>query len=184
MDATLIILLAVIAVVVVAAGVGFVVTRSRGDAELRAGAEADRLDGGGGVGTLERPADTTVEAPPEVEAPVEAPPEAPTEVEAPPEVIVRPSFFERLGKARSAFTGYLGGLIGLSRVDEEAWEELEEALIRADVGVTTAMGLIEDVRARAKEADAEDGESVLGLLKARMHEELAGKDRSLRIDDG
>ena len=105
-----------------------------------------------------------------------------------PEIIeepaVKPSFFERLGKARSAFTGYLGDLVGLSRVDDEAWEELEEALIRADVGVKTSMTLIQDVQDRAKEAKAEDGKQVLELLKQRMHEELADRDRSLRIDDG
>jgi len=182
-DATLIIVLAVVAVVAVAGIVGFVVSRNRGDAELQAGAEADRLGDRGGVGTLERPTDA-VEAPVEVEAPVDAPPEVDAPIEAPEEVLVKPSFFERLGKARSAFTGYLGGLVGLSKVDEEAWEELEEALVRADVGINTAMGLIEDVRDRAKEAGAEDGAAVLGLLKSRMHEELADKDRSLRIDDG
>ncbi len=183
---TLIIILAVVAVAVIGGG-AFVLTRRRGDAELQAGAEADRLDRGG-VATLERPE-------PEIAAdqvPVEAPDGGvavddvavaePAVVE--PEPIVKPSFFERLGKARSAFTGYLGGLVGLSKVDEEAWEELEEALIRADVGVTTAMGLIEDVRERAAESGAEDGAAVMELLKARMHEELADKDRSLRIDDG
>ncbi|MEL6983024.1 MAG: signal recognition particle receptor subunit alpha, partial [Actinomycetota bacterium] len=183
MDPILIIVLAVIAVLVVAVA-GYAITRSRGDEELQAGAEADRLDGAGGVGTLERPTDT-LDAPPAADA-AEVIDEAPVEAPAAPadEVLVKPSFFERLGKARSAFTGYLGGLVGLSKVDEEAWEELEEALVRADVGITTAMGLIEDVRDRAKEAGAEDGETVLGLLKARMHEELAGKDRSLRLDDG
>ena len=152
---TVIILIAVVAVLVLA-GLAFVAP-------------------GGGVGTLERPTEgaAVVEAPPEeVEAPFER------------EALVKPSFFDRLGKARSAFTGYLGDLVGLSRVDDEAWEELEEALIRADVGVKTSMGLIEDVRQRAKEQKAEDGRHVMELLKARMHEELEGKDRSLRLDDG
>ncbi len=103
------------------------------------------------------------------------------EVEAP---VAKPSFFDRLGKARNAFTGYLGGLVGLSKIGDDDWEELEEALIRADVGVSTTMNLIGDVRSRAKEAKAENGAEVLALLKARMHEELEDKDRSLRIDDG
>ena len=180
-------------------GGAFVVTRRRGDAELQAGAESDRLDRGG-VGTLERPAgEVAVDETPgsevaevaevaevgEVgEVVVEPEPVEAAAVVVEPEPVVKPSFFERLGKARSAFTGYLGGLVGLSRVDEEAWEELEEALIRADVGVKTAMGLIEDVRDRAAETGAEDGAAVMELLKARMHEELADKDRSLRIDEG
>jgi fused signal recognition particle receptor len=136
------------------------------------GLGAADLGGGSAVDTLEPPADRVAGL--EVDTgPGSAPDLAP---------LVKPSFFERLGKARSAFTGYLGDLVGLSRVDDEAWEELEEALIRADVGVKTSMGLIQDVRERATQASAEDGKQVVELLKARMHEELAGRDRSLRLD--
>lgn len=105
-------------------------------------------------------------------------------VETPPEPLVKPSFFERLGKARSAFAGYLGGLVGGSKVDEDAWEELEEALIRADVGMATTTALLEDVRAAAKASGADSGDAVLALLKERMQAELANKDRSLTIDEG
>ena len=96
----------------------------------------------------------------------------------------RPSFFDRLGKARSAFTGYVSILVGLGKVDDGTWEELEEALIRADVGVQTSMRLITDVQAAAKTAGVEGGDEILGLLKARMIEEIAAKDRSLVIDEG
>lgn len=97
---------------------------------------------------------------------------------------VKPSFFDRLGIARSAFTGYLGDLVGLTKIGEDTWEDLEEALIRADIGVGTSMALIADVKQSAAEAKAEDGAAVLDLLKARMHKELEGKDRSLTIDEG
>ncbi len=191
MTTTTIVIIAVLALLVIG-GLAFVATRGRGDAELGPDAKLDSrrrpgLDRGepglglddlpdrdGAVDVLE-PADTVEDA-----VPVEVDDTAPV-VEEP---ITKPSFFERLGKARSAFTGYLGSLVGLSKVDEEAWEELEEALIRADVGVKTAMSLIEDVRDRAKDAGAEDGQQVVDLLKARMHEELADKDRSLTLDAG
>lgn len=159
---------------------------SPADLSLEDGSGDLDLGSRGGTDTLVRDAEpmatdtAATDAPPVV-------PDAP-EVEPEPEVVeepaAKPSFFERLGKARSAFTGYLGDLVGLSRVDDDAWEELEEALIRADVGVSTSMNLIQDVQNRAKEAGAEDGQAVLDLLKARMHEELADKDRSLRIDEG
>ncbi|MDH4078073.1 MAG: signal recognition particle-docking protein FtsY, partial [Acidimicrobiia bacterium] len=61
---------------------------------------------------------------------------------------------------------------------------LEEALIQADVGVATSMSLIGDVRDLAKGSGADSGEDILGLLKARMHRELEGKDRSLTLDEG
>ncbi len=101
-----------------------------------------------------------------------------------PEPLVKPSFFDRLGKARTAFTGYLGGLVGIGKVDDDAWEDLEEALIRADVGVGTTMALIADVQASAKEAGVDDGAAILGLLKERMRAEIADKDRTLAIDEG
>ncbi len=100
------------------------------------------------------------------------------------EPLVKPSFFDRLGKARTALSGYLGGLVGLGQVDDEAWEDLEEALIRADVGVGVTMKLIADVQGKAKEAGVDDGAAILDLLKGEMRTELAGKDRSLSIDDG
>lgn len=100
------------------------------------------------------------------------------------EPLAKPSFFDRLGKARSAFTGYLGGLVGLGTVDDEAWEDLEEALIRADVGVGVTMKLISQVQEKAKEAGVDDGEAILGLLKEQMRAEIADEDRSLVIDEG
>ncbi len=100
-------------------------------------------------------------------------------LEPPP--IVRPTFFDRLSKARSAFTGMLGGLVGLSKLSDDDWEDLEEALIRADVGVKTSMSLIADVQAKAKAVGAEDGAAILGLLKERMRAEISDSDRSLLI---
>ncbi len=177
----LILIILVVAVLVIGTvGLGFVATRRRGrDLELesdakildRAGVDldSDTHDAGPVDGTVDDAVDDAV---------VEAEPEVRTD-----DIIVKPSFFERLGKARSAFAGYLGDLVGMSRVDDEAWEELEEALIRADIGVQTSMSLIGDVQAKAKETKAEDGKQVLALLKERMHVELADKDRSLRLDD-
>ena len=63
------------------------------------------------------------------EALAEAPPEAP------PEVVVKPSFRDRLGKARAVFGEYVGSVLARSKIDDETWDDLEEALIRADVGV-------------------------------------------------
>lgn len=170
------IVIAVLAVVVVLGLVGTLAARRRrlpqapGEPEIQR-----RTEPSGGVDVLDRPVEDRSDI-----GVLEPEPEPVPE----PEPAPKPSFFERLGKARSAFTGYLGGLIGLSKVGEEEWEELEEALIRADVGVKTSMSLIEDVRARAKEAGAEDGAAVLQLLQQRMHEELDGKDRSLRLEEG
>ncbi|MEM9655589.1 MAG: signal recognition particle-docking protein FtsY [Actinomycetota bacterium] len=199
MSTELLIVLAVVVVVLVIAGLAFLLAGRRGGGP---GSGQSVLEDGAGdldlgsrpatsVDTVERDAGLADQV--DLEVPADAPvvDDGPTVdvrepeiIETPDEPAKRPSFFERLGKARSAFTGYLGDLVGLSRVDDEAWEELEEALIRADVGVKTSMTLIHDVQERAREAKAEDGKQVLALLKERMHEELADRDRSLQIDEG
>ena len=59
---------------------------------------------------------------------------APVTEVAPPPPAVKPRFRDRLGKARSLFSGYVGSVLSRSTIDDETWDELEEALIRADVG--------------------------------------------------
>ncbi|MEZ5138683.1 MAG: signal recognition particle-docking protein FtsY [Acidimicrobiales bacterium] len=123
----------------------------------------------------ERAAGATVAVPPgEVEAP---PAEAPPVVEAPPK---RPSFRERLAKARSTFAGFLGR----SKIDQDTWDELEEALIRADLGVGPATELLEHLQAQVKEQGLETGDQLVELLKAEMKGRLAGVDRGLAVDAG
>jgi fused signal recognition particle receptor len=92
----------------------------------------------------------------------------------------RPSFRDRLAKARATFAGFLGR----STIDEETWDELEEALIRADLGVGPATELIDVLRSRVKEEGLDSGDQLVAALKAEMKQRLAGADRSLRIDDG
>jgi len=157
-------------------GLGFLAYRGRGSKPESGPAASSDGGSGSGVAVLERDEPETVEAPVEVVPDVEAAPVR--------EELGRPSFVERFTKARSAFAGFLGDLVGLGKVNEEAWEELEEALIRADVGVSTSLALISDVRERAEQSDAEDGAAVLSLLKARMREQLADQDRALTIEEG
>lgn len=176
---TLLIVLLIAVVVLVIAGGAFVAVRRRGpDLEL----EPTDSDTTGTAGTSTAVIDTAPAEVPVAEAPesVEVPVAAPVDDEP----LVKPSFFDRLTKARSAFTGYLGALVGLSAMGDDDWEELEDALIQADVGVQTSMSLIEDVRSEASKSEATDGAGILALLKARMHRELEGKDRSLNLVDG
>lgn len=175
-------LLEIIAVAVAAVlgtgGLGFLVTRRRGSADQAGSAPTQESTSGGSVAVLEREGDAVATDIDVLEPPAEV------EVVPERELLTRPSFFERFTKARSAFSGFLGDLVGLGKINDEAWEDLEEALIRADVGVNTSLALIRDVRDQASEAGAEDGAAVLELLKARMRSELADQDRTLKIVDG
>ena len=54
-----------------------------------------------------------------------------------------------------------------SHVDAEFWEDLEEALIVADVGVETSMQLVEKVQDEARWRGARTPDAVYDLLRAR-----------------
>src|SRR4051794_30237503 len=102
------------------------------------------------------------------------------EVEAPP----RPSFRDRLAKARSTFSGYVGGILGRTKIDDETWDDLEEALIRADVGVGAAGELLDSVRDRVKADGIENGVQLVEAVKDEMKTRLAVADRSLHHEVG
>jgi fused signal recognition particle receptor len=157
----IVILLAALALVIVA-GVAFVALRPRGGTDLE-------------------PPPVAPEAPPVPPPEVEVleVEEAPA-VEAPP---VRPRFRDRLTKARSALGGYLGS-IRSRKVDDQTWDELEEALIRADVGVGATGQILDDLRATAKAESITDPEVLLDGLKAQLKDQLASGDRSLRHEPG
>ena len=97
------------------------------------------------------------------------------------EVAERPRFRDRLGKARAALSGAMGSIAGRSKIDAETWDELEEALILADVGVGSTQELLDHLRARVKVDGLSNGEELLGALKAEMADRLSGFDRELKL---
>jgi fused signal recognition particle receptor len=187
-----IVLVVVIAAVVIAGTVGFVVStrRRRGDAlepppstpravhRPAPQAVADDVVAQAEVDDALREAVDEAVAPAEVEA-VVAEAEA-IIAEAPPEAPVKPRFRDRLTKARGLLSGYVGSLVGRDRIDNETWDELEEALIRADVGVQPTQDLLDHLRARVKEDGLTDGAQLLDALKVELKDRLSGFDLDLR----
>ena len=169
----IVILLVVLAVLVVG-GLAFVGLRSRRGTDLEP-PPSPRLDprATGGVLTEERPATTPGEE--AAGGTVVAPPPEPE--------LVKPSFRDRLAKARGTFSGYLGS-IRSRKVDAETWDELEEALIRADVGVAATQQILDELRATAKDESITDPEILLDRLKSQLKTLLARGDRSLRFEPG
>jgi fused signal recognition particle receptor len=90
------------------------------------------------------------------------------------EVLERPSFRDRLSKARSAFSGYVGSILSRTDIDADTWDELEEALIRADVGIGPATELLDAVRATVKERGITTSVDLIDAVKAEMKQRLAG----------
>ena len=93
----------------------------------------------------------------------------------------RRRFRERLGRSRAALSRGLSGLLARGADDDEAWDELEEALLSADVGVATATELVERLRTRAR-AERATGPELRELLRAELLEAVGSADRSLALD--
>ncbi|MEZ5243544.1 MAG: signal recognition particle-docking protein FtsY [Acidimicrobiales bacterium] len=108
----------------------------------------------------------------------------PPVAEAPPvvEVAPKPTFRDRLSTARSALGGYLGSVFSGGKISGETWDDLEEALLRADVGVATSTSIIEAVRETVAERGIEDTSELPALVKAEIVERLSGFDRTLSTD--
>ncbi len=85
----------------------------------------------------------------------------------------RPSFFERLkqglSKTHANLIGKIDSLVlGKKEIDSDTLEELEEILITADIGVTTAVELIRMLEQRLKRNELKDGETLKRALKEEI----------------
>jgi fused signal recognition particle receptor len=122
---------------------------------------------------------------PEVEPEVEVEPDLVEEIEeALAPVVAKPRFRDRLGKARGTLAGYLGAIRSRDKVDRELWDELEEALIRADVGVQTTTALLDDLRKEVEAQGITDPDALLTQLKTDLKSRLSSLDRTLRYEPG
>jgi fused signal recognition particle receptor len=187
----LIIILVVIVVIVVVGGAGTtLLVRSR--RRVPPLGRAPRSDQA--VGTAEAPAaagtsaaaEATETAEPEVGAlppEVAAPPPAPVvpELEKPPPSAGRLARLRgRLARSQSALGGVLLSLLSSGRLDDETWDEIEETLITADMGVAPARQVVEDLRTEVKVAGTRDPEEVRSLLKGELLTQIGTDlDRSL-----
>ena len=102
---------------------------------------------------------------------------------APPDV-AGISLRDRLTAARAALVGSLVPALDRASTAEEAWTDITEALIRADVGLATSSEIVDAARVRA--ATGGDGPAqALAALQAELRGRLGGFDRSLaRRSDG
>lgn len=157
----------VLAALVVVLGIGVLVWNRR---RATRAAEAPPVPSPGRLDRPPRAPGATAVAEPEVEAPVE------------PEVVEAPTYRGRLGRARAAFAGVFASVRGRTGVTDETWEDLEEALLRADVGLGVTTELLDGLRMVVKAKEVTDPDQLLDALRAEMKSRLSGADRSLRFD--
>jgi len=101
-----------------------------------------------------------------------------------PEVVEPASLRDRLAKARLAFTGAFAGVLGRSGITEESFEDLEEALLRADVGVGVTTELLDGLRAKVDADEITEPQALLDELQAEMVSQLEGSNRVLVFEPG
>ena len=121
--------------------------------------------------------------------PVEEPAvEAPTEEEGvqEQEKPTKEGFFARLKRSLLKTKENLGsGFISLFRgkkIDDDLFEELEEQLLIADVGVETTRKIIANLTEGASRKQLKDAEALYGLLKEEMGEILAKVEEPLNVE--
>jgi fused signal recognition particle receptor len=167
--------------------VGLVTTRSRrrppgGDPsgpvpDLRRGAATDEDPGSAGS----RPTGTIATAPPDVspEGDVAVLPG----VERPDPVAGRfRRLRARLARSQSTLGRALLALLSRDRLDEETWEEIEDTLLAADVGVTPTQELVARLRSRVRVEGASGAEATALLRQELVTLVDPTLDRTLHTD--
>ncbi len=173
-------------VLVVVVGIGLVVVRSRNKElppapqkpEITPGINDDdseprdtplrdiediSLDGGSGVGTdvLEPPTTAALEVPE-------------------PALGRLARLRARLARSNNALGRGLLALLSSGKVDEATWEQMEDTLLVADVGIAGATDLIDRLRTRVKVEGTDDPQKVRAMLREELLVSVdPGMDRSL-----
>lgn len=76
--------------------------------------------------------------------------------------------FESLRKTRNAVFGQIATLLGTGDITDATWDELEELLIRGDVGVETSAALVRRLRKRASEEGIVKATKLLEVLEQEV----------------
>ncbi len=97
---------------------------------------------------------------------------------------------EGLGKTRKNILGSVDSVLGaFTKIDEDLFEELEEALIMADLGVQTTMDICDNLRKRVKKENVTDPskikdmlcEEISAILTEGCEEEFALKEHTVML---
>jgi fused signal recognition particle receptor len=174
-------LIIALAVLFVATVVGLVTTRSRGGRRAERGTDVIAPPAEPTVGEdAETPRDTPTRTIEDTDLPEVAPTPTLERPESAASRLVRLRL--RLSRSQGGIGRGLLALLSRDRIDEDTWEDIEDTLLTADVGVAPTQELVERLRTRMR---------VEGTTSASAHavlrEELLalidpGMDRSLHVE--
>jgi fused signal recognition particle receptor len=102
---------------------------------------------------------------------------------APPPLAGRMSRLRgRLAYSRTGFGSVLLGLLSRDGLDEQGWEEIEDTLIAADLGVAPARQLVEELQTQVRVGGSRGTDAVRALLKQDLVNQIgADMDRTLHL---
>ncbi|MFC5830177.1 signal recognition particle-docking protein FtsY [Nonomuraea insulae] len=131
------------------------------------------------VGEEGEGATTTLPPPAKPAEPVVVEPE----VEVPPPSAGRMvRLRSRLARSQNALGRGLLELLSRDRLDDDAWDEIEERLITADVGVAPTRAMVEELRTKVKVLGSRTPGEVRGLLKEQLLAQInPDLDRTLHV---
>jgi len=183
----LIIVLAIFAVAVVAETGWLLLVRPRRLRRGEAPVEVSPPEAPG-EDELRTPSREAAESAQAVMAPT-APPRVPDqppapEIEKPPPSAGRlVRLRDRLSRSQSSVGSVLLGLLSRDRLDDDTWDEIEEVLITADVGVVPARQIVDDLRTKVKVLGVRGVDEVRALLRTELIAQIGeDMDRSLRTE--
>ena len=119
----------------------------------------------------------------------DASPAGPVAAAAPAGTIERPppsagrlvALRDRLARSQSGLGSVLLGLLSRASLDDETWQEIEDTLITADVGVGPSRQIVEELQTKVKVLGSRDAGEARALLRAELLAQVdPGMDRSLR----
>ena len=163
-------ILLALTVLTVVFGIGVVVFGRRRDARVDLARDDFARDDLAKVAT-----EPDVGVTPDVATPVIAPP-------ATEKVNATATVRDRLGKVRSSFAGALSTALTRSAITAETWDDLEEALLRADLGVATTTRVLAPLRELVKAKKIIQPNELRAALQTEMTAQLSNAARELNFD--
>ncbi|MGA1838502.1 signal recognition particle-docking protein FtsY [Herbiconiux sp. 11R-BC] len=82
-----------------------------------------------------------------------------------------------------SLSGALRGMFSKRTIDAETWEDLEDALIKADFGPTVTDAVVDDLRAKVQRYSTTDPKDLQRMLRESIEERLAKYDPTLKLTE-
>jgi len=105
-------------------------------------------------------------------------PDAPVE----PVAVTTTRMRDRLAKTRSTLSSAVSGVLVRSEIDDASWNNLEEALLLADIGVQVSHKLLDGLRQRVKSREIVSPRELVAALRLVMTSQLQNASRELQFD--